>query len=175
MRITNNDNGEQGLIQSEKLKNKKKLSTVLILPSQNQNIARIPKKFQKSSQKVPKKVPKKFQKSSKKVPKKFQKSFKKVPKSSKKVKKKVWKKLKKGPKKVPKKFQISSKKYQSRLKFQFKKKQRCGVQKKRHGHNFQNFGSKSNQRGTNPYSSTLIRFGAKILKIVAVSFFFNTS
>jgi hypothetical protein len=48
-----------------------------------------------------------------------------------------------------------------------------GVTKKRHGHNFQNFGSKSNQRGTMWVSSTLIRFGAEILKIVAVSFFFN--
>ena len=50
-----------------------------------------------------------------------------------------------------------------------------GVTKKRHGHNFQNFGSKSNQRGTMWVSSTLIRFGAEILKIVAVSFFCNTS
>ena len=50
-----------------------------------------------------------------------------------------------------------------------------GVKKKRHGHNFQNFGSKSNQRGTMWVSSTLIRFGAEILKIVVVSFFLNTS
>ena len=35
-----------------------------------------------------------------------------------------------------------------------------GVEKKRHGHNFQNFGSTSNQRGTIWVSSTLIRFGA---------------
>ena len=48
-------------------------------------------------------------------------------------------------------------------------------QKKRHGHNFQNFGSILNQRGTNPLGSTLIRYGAEILKIVAVSFFFDTS
>ena len=50
---------------------------------------------------------------------------------------------------------------------------RC--QKKRHGHNFQNFGSILNQRGTNPLGSTLIRYGAEILKIVAVSFFCNGS
>ena len=37
---------------------------------------------------------------------------------------------------------------------------RC--QKKRHGHNFQNFGSISNQRGTKWVSSTLIQYGAKI-------------
>ena len=61
----------------------------------------------------------------------------------------------------------------SKISFFFR--QRCGVQKKRHGHNFQNLCSKSNQRGRNPYSSTLIRCGAKILKIVAVSFFLNTS
>ena len=46
-----------------------------------------------------------------------------------------------------------------------------GVTKKRHGHNFQNFGSISNQREGNPLHSTLIRYGAEILKIVAVSFF----
>ena len=34
------------------------------------------------------------------------------------------------------------------------------VQKKRHGHNFQNWCSASNQRGTIWVSSTLIRFGA---------------
>ena len=61
------------------------------------------------------------------------------------------------------------------LKFQFFQKQRCAVEKKRHGHNFQNLCSKSNQRGRNPYSSTLIRCRASILKIVAVSFFCNGS
>ena len=48
-----------------------------------------------------------------------------------------------------------------------------GVTKKRHGHNFQNFGSISNQREGNPLHSTLIRYGAEISKIVAVSFFLN--
>ena len=43
--------------------------------------------------------------------------------------------------------------------------------KKSHGHNLPNFASILNQRGTNPLGSTLIRYGAEILKIVAVSFF----
>ena len=46
-----------------------------------------------------------------------------------------------------------------------------GVAKKRHGHNFQNWGSISNQRGVKWVSLTLLRYGAEILKIVAVSFF----
>ena len=46
---------------------------------------------------------------------------------------------------------------------------RC--QKKSHGHNFQNWASLSNQRGTNPLGPTLIRWGGSILKIVAVTFF----
>ena len=50
---------------------------------------------------------------------------------------------------------------------------RC--QKKSHGHNFQNWASLSNQRGTKWVSSTLIRYGGSILKIVAVTFFLNTS
>ena len=47
--------------------------------------------------------------------------------------------------------------------------------KKSHGHNLPNFASISNQRGTKWVSSTLIQYGAEILKIVAVSFFCNGS
>ena len=50
-----------------------------------------------------------------------------------------------------------------------------GVKKKRHGHNFQNFGSILNQRQSNPLFSTLIQYGTEIWKIVAVSFFFNAA
>jgi len=50
-----------------------------------------------------------------------------------------------------------------------------GVQKKRHGHNFQNFGSILNQRQSNPLFSTLIQYGTEIWKIVAVSFFLDTA
>ena len=50
-----------------------------------------------------------------------------------------------------------------------------GVAKKRHGHNFQNFGSISNQRGAKWVSLPLIQYGAEILKIVAVSFFCNAA
>ena len=46
-----------------------------------------------------------------------------------------------------------------------------GVKKKRHGHNFQNFGSISNQRGTNHVGPMLIQWRRSKLKIVAVSFF----
>ena len=50
-----------------------------------------------------------------------------------------------------------------------------GVTKKRHGHNFQNFGSILNQRQSNPLFSTLIEYGTEIWKIVAVSFFFDAN
>ena len=46
-----------------------------------------------------------------------------------------------------------------------------GVKKKRHGHNFPDFGSILNQRGKKWVTLTLIQYGAEILKIVAVSFF----
>ena len=46
---------------------------------------------------------------------------------------------------------------------------RC--QKKRHGHNFENYGSKLNQRWNNHVGPTLIQFRSPKLKIVAVSFF----
>ena len=49
------------------------------------------------------------------------------------------------------------------------------VQKNKHGHNFQNIASKTNQRGLIVYEPTLIQFGAEILKIVAVLIFFNGS
>ena len=48
---------------------------------------------------------------------------------------------------------------------------RGDVKKKRHGHNFEFWAPKLNQRGTNMVVSTLIQFQAVILKIVAVSFF----
>ena len=48
---------------------------------------------------------------------------------------------------------------------------RCS--KKNHCHNLQNWACILNQRGTNPLGSTLIRYGASILQIVAVSFFFG--
>ena len=49
------------------------------------------------------------------------------------------------------------------------------VEKNRYGHNFQNIGSKLNQRWVIDYDPTLIRFGSDILKIVAVLVFFNGS
>ena len=49
------------------------------------------------------------------------------------------------------------------------------VKKNKHGHNFQNIGSKLNQRGLRDYEPTLIRFGSDILKIVAVFIFFDGS
>ena len=60
---------------------------------------------------------------------------------------------------------------QSRVKSQDFFPQSGGVQKKRHGHNFPDFGSILNQRGKKWVTLTLIEYGAKILKIVAVSFF----
>ena len=49
------------------------------------------------------------------------------------------------------------------------------VAKNKHGHNFQNIGSKLNQRGLIDYEPTLIQFGSDILKIVAVLVFGNGS
>ena len=49
--------------------------------------------------------------------------------------------------------------------------QRIVFQKKSHGNNLQNWASILNQRSTNPLGSTLIRYGASILQIVAVTFF----
>ena len=60
---------------------------------------------------------------------------------------------------------------QSRVKSQDFFPQSGGVQKKRHGHNFPDFGSILNQRGKKWVTLTLIQYGAEILKIVAVSFF----
>ena len=45
-------------------------------------------------------------------------------------------------------------------------------QKKRHGHNFPDFGSILNQRGKKWVTLTLIQYGAEI---VAVSFFLNAN
>ena len=49
------------------------------------------------------------------------------------------------------------------------------VAKNKHGHNFQNIGSKLNQRGLIDYEPMLICFGSDILKIVAVLVFCNGS
>ena len=49
------------------------------------------------------------------------------------------------------------------------------VKKNKHGHNFQNIGSKLNQRGLIDYEPMLIQFGADILKIVAGGVFFDGS
>ena len=64
---------------------------------------------------------------------------------------------------------------QSRVKSQEFSWQIGGVKKKRHGHNFPNWGSILNQRGKKWVSLTLIQYGASILKIVAVSFFLNAN
>ena len=50
-----------------------------------------------------------------------------------------------------------------------------GVQKNKHGHNFQNIGPKMNQRLVILYDLTLICFGSDILIIVAVLVFFDGS
>ena len=47
--------------------------------------------------------------------------------------------------------------------------------KNKHGRNFENIASKTNQRWVINYDKPLIHFGTDILKIVAVSVFFNTS
>ena len=49
------------------------------------------------------------------------------------------------------------------------------VKKNKHGHNFQNIASKTNQRGLIVSEPTLIQFGADILKIVAVFIFLDGS
>ena len=64
---------------------------------------------------------------------------------------------------------------QSRVKSQEFSWQISGVKKKRHGHNFPDFGSILNQRGKKWVTLTLIQYGAEILKIVAVSFFLNAN
>ena len=60
---------------------------------------------------------------------------------------------------------------QSWVKIEEKIPRRGTVTKKRHGHNFEFWAPKLNQRGTNMVVSTLIQFRAVIFKIVAVSFF----
>ena len=50
-----------------------------------------------------------------------------------------------------------------------------GVQKKRHGHNFEFWAPPLNQRGTNRVGPTLIQWQRSKLIIVAVSFFFDTA
>ena len=45
------------------------------------------------------------------------------------------------------------------------------VKKNKHGHNFQNIASKTNQRWVITYDNPLIHFGTNILKIVAVLVF----
>ena len=47
------------------------------------------------------------------------------------------------------------------------------VKKNKHGHNFQDIGSKMNQRLVIVYDPTLIRFGSNILKIVAYLLFWT--
>ena len=59
--------------------------------------------------------------------------------------------------------------------FQRKNQLKWAVEKNKHGHNFQNIASKTNQRGLIVYEPTLIQFGAEILKIVAVLIFFYGS
>ena len=51
----------------------------------------------------------------------------------------------------------------------------CGVQKNKHGRNFQNIASKTNQRWVINYDKPLIHFRTDISKIVAVSVFCNGS
>ena len=59
--------------------------------------------------------------------------------------------------------------------FSFFLKAKCGVTKKRHGHNFDFSDSPLNQRGPNMVGSTLIQWRVWKIKIVAVSFFFDTA
>ena len=54
-------------------------------------------------------------------------------------------------------------------------KAKCGVQKKRHGHNFDFSGLARNQSGPNHVGPTLIQWRVWKIKIVAVSFFFDTA
>ena len=58
--------------------------------------------------------------------------------------------------------------------FQKKKKRTCSVQKNKHGRNFQNIASKTNQRWVINYDKPLIHFGTNILKIVAISIILDT-
>ena len=55
--------------------------------------------------------------------------------------------------------------------FSKKKNCKCGVTKNKHGPNFQNIASKTNQLWLMNYEKLLIHFGADILKIVAVLVF----
>ena len=64
---------------------------------------------------------------------------------------------------------------QSRVKSQEFSWQISGVKKKRHGHNFPDFGSILNQRGKKWVTLTLIQYGVLILKIVVVSFFLDAN
>ena len=64
---------------------------------------------------------------------------------------------------------------QSRVKSQDFSWHISDVQKKRHGHNFPDFGSIFNQRGKKWVTLMLIEYGAEILKIVAVSFFWDAA
>ena len=57
----------------------------------------------------------------------------------------------------------------------FKKMRICGVQKNKHGRNFQNIASKMNHRWLINYEKPLINFGTDILKIVAMLVFLDTS
>ena len=52
--------------------------------------------------------------------------------------------------------------------FQQKQQLKCGVKKNKHGRNFQNIASKTNQRWLITYEKPLIHFGTDILTIVAV-------
>ena len=55
--------------------------------------------------------------------------------------------------------------------FPKKLKLKCSVKKNKHGHNFQNIASKTNQHWVIVYDPTLIHFGADIPKIVSCLFF----
>ena len=61
------------------------------------------------------------------------------------------------------------------MKIEEKILRRGGVQKKRHGHNFEFWALPLNQRWPNMVGSTLIQWQRSKLKIVAVSFFLNTA
>ena len=65
--------------------------------------------------------------------------------------------------------------FQSPLKFPILLAPKIGVQKKRHGHNFQFWAPPLNQRGPHMVGSTLIQWQRSNLIIVAVSFFLNTA
>ena len=63
----------------------------------------------------------------------------------------------------------------SQVKIQKKNWWKCGVKKKSHGHNFWNFQKSSRQIQENYIFLDLTRGFLKIPKIVAVTFFFDTS